>query len=235
MAKCAECHGPDLTRPKGRFGFVNDLAKVAEKYVTPNDVEDSELWFYLTGELDLMPPKKAKAGPLTTDEFALIRWWITAGAPAPKDVVPEASKAEANPDEGNPVVAASHVLLVHFPIALIWAALLAELLAMTGRDGFAGTARFCLVLALLSAFLTAWSGWAAGDAFPDDPQVDDHRWLGVAGLSALACASLLIPAARKGGRGRVFYRLMLLVAGVLIALTGHLGGELVHGVGHLLG
>jgi mono/diheme cytochrome c family protein len=28
-AKCAACHGPGLTRPKGRFGYVLDLARVA--------------------------------------------------------------------------------------------------------------------------------------------------------------------------------------------------------------
>src|SRR5947209_4130745 len=28
-AKCAKCHGPDLAKPKGRFGYVLDLARVA--------------------------------------------------------------------------------------------------------------------------------------------------------------------------------------------------------------
>ena len=28
-AKCAVCHGPDVKKPKGRFGYVTDLARVA--------------------------------------------------------------------------------------------------------------------------------------------------------------------------------------------------------------
>jgi len=27
--KCAGCHGPNLAKPKGRFGYVLDLARVA--------------------------------------------------------------------------------------------------------------------------------------------------------------------------------------------------------------
>src|ERR1700723_111017 len=28
--KCADCHGPELTKPKGRFGYVLDLHRIAE-------------------------------------------------------------------------------------------------------------------------------------------------------------------------------------------------------------
>ena len=29
-AKCLDCHGPELPRPKGKFGYVLDLKRVAE-------------------------------------------------------------------------------------------------------------------------------------------------------------------------------------------------------------
>ena len=243
VAKCGACHGPDVAKPKGRFGDVHDLASVAKKYVKAGDAEESELWWYLNGEPDLMPPKKSKAGPLTLEEWALIRWWIDSGARSP-EAGQAASPRDAlerksdDDDLGNPTVAAFHVVLVHFPIALAIAALLAELLVMTGREGFATTARFCLVLAFVSAFASAWSGWAAGDGYEGGTfaeRVDVHRWIGVSALAALGLGTALIPAARSGGRARVLYRLALVLGAVLVGLTGHFGGELIHGVGHLFG
>src|SRR3954468_11728660 len=75
-AKCAGCHGPSLAKPKGRFGYVLDLARVAgdpEKIIrgAPNE---SELWELVRrGE---MPPEDSPAGPLTGDQKETIRAWI---------------------------------------------------------------------------------------------------------------------------------------------------------------
>ena len=81
-AKCVQCHGPSLRRPKGKFGYVLDLERMAAnpELVVPSKPEESKLWTLLRD--NEMPPPKAKAGPLTADEKELVRAWVAAGAPA---------------------------------------------------------------------------------------------------------------------------------------------------------
>jgi mono/diheme cytochrome c family protein len=80
-AKCAGCHGPDLPKPKGRFGYVLDLRRVASnpELVIPGRPSESELWLLV--EHDEMPPPDSPRGPLTPAEKAVVRDWIAAGAP----------------------------------------------------------------------------------------------------------------------------------------------------------
>ena len=81
-AKCAGCHGPNLAKPKGRFGYVLDLARVAanREMVVPSFPDESELWELVNhGE---MPPEDSPTGPLSQEEKDVIRAWIAAGAPA---------------------------------------------------------------------------------------------------------------------------------------------------------
>src|SRR5437763_678076 len=81
-AKCAGCHGSDLAKPKGRFGYVLDLARVAanREMVVPSAPDESELWVLV--HKNEMPPDDAPSGPLTPDQKEVIRTWIAAGAPA---------------------------------------------------------------------------------------------------------------------------------------------------------
>jgi mono/diheme cytochrome c family protein len=81
-AQCAGCHGPALPKPKGRFGYVLDLARVAanREMVVPFSPDESELWQLVrSGE---MPPSDAPSRGLTADQKEVIRSWIAAGAPA---------------------------------------------------------------------------------------------------------------------------------------------------------
>jgi hypothetical protein len=81
-AKCAHCHGPHLAKPKGRFGYVLDLARVAanREMVVPFSPDESELWQLIRrGE---MPPEDSTTGALSAEQKEVIRAWIAAGAPA---------------------------------------------------------------------------------------------------------------------------------------------------------
>ncbi|HEY1381243.1 MAG TPA: c-type cytochrome domain-containing protein, partial [Gemmataceae bacterium] len=81
-ARCAACHGPGLAKPKGRFGYVLDLPRVAgnREMVVVGAPQESELWELVRrGE---MPPADAPTGPLTAAQKETIRAWIAAGAPA---------------------------------------------------------------------------------------------------------------------------------------------------------
>ncbi len=81
QAKCAGCHGADLPRPRGRFGYVLDLERLAAdpEKVIPSRPAESELWSLV--EHNEMPPPDAPHGPLTAAEKETIRAWIAAGAP----------------------------------------------------------------------------------------------------------------------------------------------------------
>src|SRR5437588_348052 len=80
-AKCAGCHGPNLPKPKGRFGYVLDLARVAAnpEMVVPGAPDESELWELVRrGE---MPRDGSPTGPLSDKEKGVLHDWIAAGAP----------------------------------------------------------------------------------------------------------------------------------------------------------
>lgn len=80
--KCKSCHGADLKKPEGDFGYVLDLARLTAnlEMVVKGDAAKSELYQRVKdGE---MPPSDSKVPPLTAEEKELVRRWIAAGAPA---------------------------------------------------------------------------------------------------------------------------------------------------------
>src|SRR5579862_5812272 len=82
LAKCSECHGRGLSRPKAAL-YLHELGPVAanREWVVPHEPEKSYLWTLIRD--DDMPAKGAKAGPLNAQEKETIRAWIAAGAPVP--------------------------------------------------------------------------------------------------------------------------------------------------------
>ena len=229
--KCSECHSSTLRRVKGDFGFIEDLAKVAETYVAGEPLEDSELWVYLTDEMEIMPPPKAKLGPLTTEELAIVRWWIQSGSPAPKEAsaaIPPANTGSDDPD----LMAPFHPALVHFPLAFSILACVFLFLRLKQPEVWLPPLRLLLGLAAISVVLAATSGWAAADAaYYSDETVFWHRWLGVAGGCCLILSAILIrrPLSQKL---ELSCRALIILAAILLALAGHEGGLLVFGADH---
>jgi mono/diheme cytochrome c family protein len=80
-AKCASCHGADLAKPEGRFGYVLDLARVAAnpEIIVPSSPNESEMWELVRREE--MPPDDSPTGPLSQQDKDAIHAWIAAGAP----------------------------------------------------------------------------------------------------------------------------------------------------------
>jgi uncharacterized membrane protein len=126
-----------------------------------------------------------------------------------------------------------HPLLIHFPIALVLAAVIAEAVALTGDDARWRTVATANAQAgALFAVLAAAAGWLlAGRPGGDTPPLLEwHRWIG--SLAAVAAVVAAATASAAGGRGRSaiwMYRLALAGAGLLVAIAGHLGGVLVWG------
>jgi mono/diheme cytochrome c family protein len=223
--KCAGCHGPDLEKPKGRFGYVLDLRRVAgnPEMVIPGRPTESELWVLVRE--DEMPPAGAPRGALAPEQKEVIRAWIAAGAPYP---APRASADRILRRLGK-----FHLLLLHFPIALVVAVGFGEVLSIWRRDPLpSGSVRFCLWLGALTAIPTAGLGWlhAADGNGPGSSQLlTAHRWLGTTAAAWLVIAAVRVERDARGGvRSRAAW--LLMTSGVLAtALTAHLGGLLDRG------
>jgi hypothetical protein len=246
-AKCAGCHGPDLAKPRGRFGYVLDLARVAgnREMVVPFSPSESELWDLVQrGE---MPPADAPTGALTASQKEVIQAWISAGAPSaasspsgelqpmtqPPDAVATERAASSSGVRLLHLIGKLHLLLLHFPIALLFAAAVGECWSlMRGFRVPAAAVRFCVLLGAVSAVVTVALGWlhalgGYGAGMPQDLNV--HRWLGTAaGLWVVGTAVLSEQDARRGERSRLT-RVLLFVGALLIGGAAHFGGLLAHG------
>ena len=134
-----------------------------------------------------------------------------------------------------------HPLLVHFPIALALVAVAAEWWRGIRRiEGMSPLTMPLLWLAAVSAIAATATGWLNAANEHDgstDLTLDRHRWIGTATTVALLgmawwgrslCASLVHPTAEAFARLGAF-RWMAAVLGLAVAVTGHLGGELVYG------
>src|SRR5262249_53257469 len=143
----------------GRFGYVLDLRTIAgnPEMVVPSHPEQSELWALVQhGE---MPPEGSPQGALTVEEKETIRRWIAAGAPAESQGEASTS-AEPSSRRSLRLLGKLHLLALHFPIALVIAAGLAELwAACRSLTTPSEAARFCLWLAAIAALPAVAFGW----------------------------------------------------------------------------
>ena len=257
-AKCGNCHGPALAKPKGRFGFVTDLARLAAdpEKIVPGQPEASALYKALVDEdaETRMPPAKSKTGPLTAEEIAGVRAWITAGAPSTasgaaatsRTTPPDsASGATAAPAGAAPqrlgalertlvFIGKTHPAIVHFPIAFLLVAALVEFFARR-RKTLPGHAirRFCsavgaagAVVATAIGFLAALDGWS-------EQTIGLHRYVGLAtALTAILTVLNDRRSPRVEGETSTLGRALVVAAAASAAATGFLGGLIVHGPDH---
>jgi mono/diheme cytochrome c family protein/uncharacterized membrane protein len=254
--KCTQCHGPDAAAPPKGFNYVIDLRKLVESgKVLPGKPADSLL--YKKVSTRQMPPSWARNGGLAPEQIETISAWIAAGAPPPAGSTPipaaatqtgggAASSVAAPPIAPSPgglapnatafqrfawKVGQLHLLLVHFPIALLLAGLLAEVLhriwPATERRW---CARYCLWLGALGALAAGTTGWLL-DSSVDWPQRQDELLdvHGVLGTSTAILATAMVVLGwvllRKPGRRAAWlYVLGVMAAAVLVSLTGYWGG-----------
>lgn len=133
----------------------------------------------------------------------------------------------------------THMAIVHFPIALIIAAAIFEIVRiLTRRDRPSPAALGCLAIAVVGAAMAATTGWwhADFDSRTGEPVVELHRWIGIAGGS-LGLVALVLGLFALGGTGRVvrrLYVLVVIIASGTIGFAGHQGGEVTFGEGYVL-
>jgi len=126
-----------------------------------------------------------------------------------------------------------HPAAVHFPIALLLAAAVAEILSMRYRpDFFQNAARFSLWFGALGALGAAALGWFYGGfrLVDEENLLTVHRWNGT-GLTALALLTLWLNERRirRDTAQKSLYRTALFVTALLVGLNGFLGGLMVYG------
>lgn len=135
--------------------------------------------------------------------------------------------------------ARTHLVVLHFPIALLIVAATVELFralnlkrtATHYTPGPAATTMFAF--AFLGCAYTVLSGLVFG--FSDGEKVDLHRILGViSAVLVLLAAFALLKAHRPapGSAARIYLTLLSLSA-LTVALTAHFGGDLTHGKGFI--
>ena len=249
-AKCLDCHGPELPRPKGKFGHVLDLKRVADnpEYVLRGDATNSDI--YVMVRDDEMPGEDANVPPLTAEEKEAVRRWIEIGAPhelpgaeneQPAAVSVADVAAPQMPTWKRAVrwIGRFHPVSTHFPVALMYVAVLAEAFAWwTRRESWLQTVRFLVVLGALGALATAGLGWinASFTSYVGSSVaiLKWHRWLGTfTAIWTLVCAVLIvISECREGSPERQRFRGALLVGAALVGITGFLGSALIYGLDH---
>ena len=135
------------------------------------------------------------------------------------------------------IIGRLHPLLIHFPIALVISAAVAEAVAViTGDDRWCAVAVGNVRAGSIFALVAAIAGWrlALDPGVETSSVLEWHRWLGTVGAGVALAAALA--AADTGGRSSLsvwIYRTALFAAAILVAATGHLGGVLVWGANFL--
>lgn len=249
-AKCVDCHGPELPRPKGKFGYVLDLQRMADNpdYVLRGDPEKSEL--YIMVRDDEMPGEDAPVPALTPEEKEIVRRWVEIGAPGELPASAQNAEGAATvveaPERSEPVwrralrwVGKFHPVSTHFPVGLMMAAVLAEALGWwTRRESWLQTVRFLVVVAALGAIGATGLGWLNAYFSSYNKAVGAllwwHRWLGTGtSVWAVICAVLAcVEACPEGSKARQRFRGALLLGAGLVSVSGFLGSALIYGLDH---
>ena len=132
-----------------------------------------------------------------------------------------------------------HVVIEHFPIALLLVAGIFEACRVLWRlPKPSKTAMVCVALGAVSAIVASVMGWVhsnfstfSGDAHST---LQQHEWLGFI-TAAIATITIIPILFYKEGRKLPLklYRIGAISGAALVGLTGHLGGTLTHGDGYL--
>jgi uncharacterized membrane protein len=123
-----------------------------------------------------------------------------------------------------------HPLLIHFPIAFVFGAAVAELaVIVTGQHRWRPVALANLLAAATFGVAAAVAGWrlATDSGLDSATLLEWHRYLGCAGAAMTLVAG--IAGVRMRGSGPLVYRVALFAAAALVASAGHLGGVMVWG------
>lgn len=166
-------------------------------------------------------------------------WWLAGVAVIGTVTVAYGHTADTTGDGPIALLGRYHPVLVHFPVALVVGAAVAEVVyMMRARQSYGDAARFMINLAVVFSVLTAVAGFmaASGKVYSQELQgvFNIHRVAGVATPVLVLLAAGLCEGVRRSGQvwEQMLYRVILLLAVVSVAVAGYHGGELVYGAGY---
>ncbi|MEQ9097802.1 MAG: c-type cytochrome domain-containing protein [Imperialibacter sp.] len=122
-----------------------------------------------------------------------------------------------------------HPLLVHLPIGMLIIAILFGFMSLKENYSYLkGANHIVLFLAAISATLSAFTGWILSQSGGyANELIDWHQWMGI-GLVVISWVAFFVHA-----RNEKAFKMVLIVSGLLLVVTGHLGGSITHGDGFL--
>lgn len=126
-----------------------------------------------------------------------------------------------------------HPMMTAFPIALLLAAALAELLRICCGPSWLGDAsRWCVIVGAIGAIITVPLGWAFALSHGSSELLEIHRWLGTAAGAGAVVILILSEVARRSDRrgALIAFRILLFAAVPLVIATGFFGGAMVYGI-----
>ena len=134
----------------------------------------------------------------------------------------------------------AHVMVVHFPVALLMVLALIEVLRWRRKEGSMDqSVAIIAVIAAVSSILAIVQGWILAGPNEGNSEyanlIELHRWLGMS-TGVFACASALVALRRQLGDSAgltKLYRALVIPGAILVSLTGHYGGAAVHGADYL--
>jgi mono/diheme cytochrome c family protein/uncharacterized membrane protein len=255
---CVKCHSEDGTGSQAR-DRLPEIPNFTDSAWQARRTEAQIKASILDGKGKEMPPTRGKVALKQAEELvAYVRSFATTEIEAdPKENQKAISEyqpvtreqkedAEAESSAGPPKqfiaklifwLGKLHPAAVHFPIALLTAAAAAEFLQwITGQRHFADISRFCVWFGTGTALVAGLLGWFVGSFRSTDVSgtLMTHGWLGA---SSVVCAGVVFVLSERSRRAdhatmRTWFRFVLLLAAVLILVTGFFGGAVVFGLGH---
>jgi mono/diheme cytochrome c family protein/uncharacterized membrane protein len=242
---CVKCHGADGTGNKARERLP-EIPDFTNPSWQTRRAHSKLLASILDGKGEEMPAWRGKISEEQARELAThIRAFAPttqSGGGAEREAIPGAEPGGDEPPKTFLVklirwLGKFHPSAVHFPIALLMAAAVAELLRIaTGKPAFDAITRYCVWFGTLTAVGAGTLGWFLGGFRLTDASwvLMTHRWLGT---STFVCAGLVLvlseASRRPERRGtRICFRAALVAIAALVSVTGFFGGAVVFGLKH---
>jgi mono/diheme cytochrome c family protein/uncharacterized membrane protein len=243
--RCVKCHGADGAgnQARARLPEIPDFTN-ASWHARRADAQ--LIASVLDGKGSEMPPNRGKISEVEARDLVA---YVRAFAPTTGNLsqADQEGPAPDEPAEGVPPrrffdrlirwLGRFHPPAVHFPIALLTAAAMAEILRIaTGKPNFDAISRYCVWFGTLTAVVAGVLGWfMAGFRLTDASWVMmTHRWLGTCTVVCAGLVLVLSELSRRPDRRRtrMCSRVALLVVAVLVSVTGFFGGAVVFGLDH---
>jgi uncharacterized membrane protein/mono/diheme cytochrome c family protein len=238
---CQKCHGADGTGSVARH-LQPEIPDFTSARWQRGRTHAELLASVLDGKGSDMPAFRPKIS--LENAHALVAEARRFGVPPAQQGATERAKGGDEPPDGEGAflpkligwLGRFHPASVHFPIALLLAAAVAELLLLvTDRLVYDAASRVCLWFGAPGTVLAATLGWfAAGDrGRGGNGLLTAHQWLGTSTVVLAGLALLLSELSRRSDRlARIGFRLLLWLTALLLLANGFLGGALTHGLTH---